>query len=95
MGFDRSGHHTFIFDYELERDDDVIEVEVTYCVDDDDLYLASVRHDGREIVTTPDEDNELLAYACEQVSEDMESAEADYGDYLYDMRRSDEDWDTG
>lgn len=82
--------HTFYFDYDLLRGDEYLSVEVAYGVDDDDIYLESVRYNGRELDTTLEEDRELLAYASERVHEDLIDAAADYGDYLYDMRR---DWE--
>lgn len=94
MGYNRYTRytrHTFYFDYELERDGDFLEVEVAYSVDDDDLSLESVKHNGREIDTTGDEDRELLCCASERVGEDLIDAEASYGDYLYDLRRDMED----
>ena len=89
MGYNRQ--HTFYFDYELERGEDILEIEVTYSIDEDDLSLESVRYNGRELETTGDEDREILAYASERVNDDMADAEASYGDYLYDMRRDMED----
>lgn len=91
MGFNYYGSHTFYFDYDLERDDETITVEVTYEVEDDDLYIESVQYEGREIDTTPEEDTLLFNYARERVDEDMVDAESDYGDYLYEMRRDAED----
>lgn len=91
MGFNYYGSHTFYFDYDLERDDETITVEVTYEVEDDDLYIESVQYEGREIDTTPEEDTLLLNYARERVDEDMVDAESGYGDYLYEMRRDAED----
>ena len=83
--------HTFHFDYDLEREEENMEVEVAYCFEDDEVYLDSVKFDGKEIKTTREEDNELIAHAYECLGEDLASAEADYGDYLYDMRREQED----
>lgn len=91
MGFNYHGSHTFYFDYDLERDDETITVEVTYEVEDDDLYIESVQYEGREIETTPEEDTLLINYARERVGEDMVDAESGYGDYLYEMRRDAED----
>lgn len=91
MGFNRYRPHTFYFDYDLERDGEFLEVEVAYTIDDDDLWLDSVRYDGQELPTTDAEDRELLNHARERVNEDMADAEADYGDYLYDLRREQED----
>jgi hypothetical protein len=53
--------------------------------------LESVKHNGVEIDTTEAEDRELYDQALDQVSEDMISAEADYGDYLRDVARDNED----
>ena len=86
-----TGRQAFYFDYELERDGEYIEVEVTYAVDGDDLSLESVLHEGKEINTSADEDKALLEYASERVHEDMIDAEADYGDYVNDMRAEWED----
>ena len=86
-----TGRQAFYFDYELERDGEYIEVEVTYAVDGDDLSLESVLHEGKEIDTSADEDKALLEYVSERVHEDMSDAEADYGDYVNDMRAEWED----
>jgi hypothetical protein len=83
----RYTRHTFYFDYDLERDGKFLEVEVGYTVDDDEVMLESVKHNGVEIETTEAEDNELYDHALDQVSEDMINAEADYGDYLRDSAR--------
>jgi hypothetical protein len=85
MGFNR--HQTFYFDYLLVRETEDLEIEVGYTVDDDELMLESVKHNGVEIETTEAEDNELYDHALDQVSEDMINAEADYGDYLRDSAR--------
>ena len=81
----------FYFDYELERDGEYIPVEVTYALDGDDLSLESVLHEGKEIDTTDAEDKALLEYASERVHEDLMDAEADYGDYVNDIRAEWED----
>ena len=81
----------FYFDYELERNGEYIEVEVTYALDGDDLSLESVLHEGKEIDTTEDEDRAMLNYASERVHEDLIDAEADYGDYVNDLRAEWED----
>ena len=81
----------FYFDYELERNGEYIPVEVTYALDGDDLSLESVLHEGKEIDTTDAEDKALLEYASERVQEDMIDAEADYGDYVNDLRAEWED----
>lgn len=86
-----TGRQAFYFDYELERDGEYLAVEVTYAVDGDDLSLESVLHEGKEINTSADEDKALLEYASERVHEDMSDAEADYGDYVNDMRAEWED----
>ena len=83
--------YTFYFDYDLERGDECLPVEVAYCVEDDEVYLESVKHNGGELPTTEEEDNKLIAHAYECLSEDLASADADYGDYLHDMRREQED----
>ena len=85
MGFNR--HHIFYFDHTLERDGEFLEVEVAYAVDDDEVMLQSVRHNGVDLETTEAEDRELYDQALDQVSEDMIDAEADYGDYLRDSAR--------
>lgn len=82
---------TATFEYDLERLGDYLLVEVTYGCDDGDVYLDSVRYDGQELPTTYAEDNEMLEEAKERLSEDMADAEADYGDYLYDLRRDERD----
>lgn len=87
MGFDRYGSHTFYFYYELERGEETIEVEVTYGVEDGDLWIEDVQFEGRSIETTPEEDKAMLELAHERVSDDMVDAESGYGDYLYEMRR--------
>lgn len=78
---------TFYFDYELEREDDLLEVEVTYKYDDGDVYIDAVEYKGKDLPTTKAEDDRLLNEAKERLSEDLQDAEADYGDYLYDSRR--------
>lgn len=79
--------HSFEFEYELERGDDLIYVEVVYATDGDEVWLEEVR--GAD--TTPEEDTALLAYAKDHVDEDLIDAAASYGDYLYDLRRDQED----
>jgi hypothetical protein len=78
---------TFYFDYELERDEDILVVEVTYKYDGGDVYIDAVEHNGKELLTTRAEDDQLLNEAKERLSEDLQDAEADYGDYVYDSRR--------
>jgi hypothetical protein len=89
MGFNR--HHTFYFDYDLERDGEFLEVEVAYFVDDDEVMMQSVTHNGIELEITEAEDRELYDHALERASEDMIDAQADYGDYIRDSRRDNED----
>jgi len=91
MGFNRYARHTFYFDYELERGEDTLAVEVEYSYDGGDIGLESVLYDGRELTTTEEEDRLLIAHAVERVNEDLIDAEADYGDYLRDLRRDSED----
>ena len=85
MGFNR--HHTFYFDYDLERDGKFLEVEVAYFVDDDEVMMQSVTHNGIELEITEAEDRELYDHALGRVSEDIIDAQADYGDYLRDSAR--------
>jgi hypothetical protein len=85
MRFNRQ--HTFYFDYLLARDTEDLEVEVSYTVDDDEVMLQSVRHNGAELETTEAEDRELYDEALDRASDDMIAAEADYGDYLRDSAR--------
>lgn len=85
MRFNRQ--HTFYFDYLLERETEDLEVEVAYTVDDDEVMLQSVRHNGAELETTEAEDRELYDHALENVAEDLMGAEADYGDYVRDSNR--------
>lgn len=87
MGFNRYTRHRFWFDHTLERDGEFLEVEVAYAVDDDEVMLESVQHNGVDIETTEAEDKELYDYALEQAQEDLIGAEADYGDYLRDSAR--------
>jgi hypothetical protein len=89
MGFNR--HHIFYFDYDLERDGEFLEVAVAYSVDDDEVMLESVSHNGVEIETTEAEDRELYDYALDDAQEALAGAQADYGDYLRDSRRDNED----
>ena len=84
-------HQAFYFDYDLERDGEFLEIEVAYSVDDDEVVLESVSHNGVEIETTEAEDRELYDHALGRVSEDMIDAQADYGDYIRDSRRDNED----
>lgn len=79
--------HKFYFDYELERGDDLLEVEVTYTIDGSDVQLESVTHNGQELVTSTEEDKELLNAAVDRANDDYEDAEASYGDYVYESRR--------
>lgn len=85
MRFNR--RHMFYFDYLLETAKEDLEVEVAYVVEDDEVAIYSVRHNGVEIETTEAEDRELYNHALEQVEEDMIGAQADYGDYLRDSAR--------
>lgn len=78
---------SFTFEYELERDDECIYVEVVYATSEDEVWLEEVR--GAE--TTPAEDAEILAYAKDRADEDIIDDDAAYGDYLYDLRRDQED----
>ena len=80
-------HQTFYFDYLLARETEDLEIEVAYSVDDDEVVLESVAHNGVEIETTEAEDRELYDHALGRVSEDMIDAQADYGDYLRDSAR--------
>ena len=85
MRFNR--RHMFYFDYELERETENLEVEVAYVVEDDEVAIYSVRHNGVELEVTEAEDKELYNHALENAEEDMIGAEADYGDYLRDSNR--------
>jgi Ni,Fe-hydrogenase III component G len=89
MRFNR--YQTFYFDYLLEREDEDLEIEVAYTVDDDEVMLQSVTHNGVELETTEAEDRELYGYALEEAQEALAGAQADYGDYLRDSRRDNED----
>ena len=79
--------HTFYFDYDLERDGKFLEVEVAYIVDDDEVMLVSVHHNGVKLETTEAEDRELYDYALGEAEEALIGAQADYGDYLRDSAR--------
>ena len=83
----RYTRHTFYFDYLLARETEDLEVEVGYTVDDDEVMLESVKHNGVEIETTEAEDNELYDYALDDAQEALAGAQADYGDYLRDSAR--------
>lgn len=83
--------YSFDFYFDLERDDETFSLEVTYATDGDEVWLESVIYDGGEFPTTAEEDALLLAYANEQVDEDLIGYEADRGDYLHDLRRDQED----
>jgi len=91
MGFHRYARHTFYFDYLLARETEDLEVEVGYTVDDDEVMLESVQHNGVELETTEAEDRELYDYALDDAQEALAGAQADYGDYLRDSRRDNED----
>jgi len=78
---------TFYFDHTLERDTENLEVEVAYIIDDDEVMIQSVRHNGNELEITEAEDRELYDEALERASDDMIAADADYGDYLRDSAR--------
>jgi hypothetical protein len=79
--------HTFYFDYLLARETEDLEVEVAYIVDDDEVMLQSVRHNGAELETTEAEDRELYDHALDEAQEALAGAQADYGDYLRDSAR--------
>jgi hypothetical protein len=81
----------FYFDYDLERGDECLPIEVAYCLEDGEVYLDTVEYNGADLPTTAEEDNKLIAQAYERLNEDVANAEADYGDYLSDMRREQED----
>lgn len=83
--------HSFDFYFDLERDDETFGLEVTYATDGDEVWLESVIYDGGEFPTTAEEDALLLAYAKDHVDEDLIDEAASYGDYLYDLRRDQED----
>ena len=89
MRFNR--RQTFYFDYLLVRETEDLEIEVAYIVDDDEVMLQSVRYMGAELETTEAEDRELYNHALEQAEEDLIGAQADYGDYLRDSQRDNED----
>lgn len=78
---------SFTFEYELEREEETHYVEVVYAVCEDDVWLEEVR--GAD--TTPEEDDQILAYAKDRADEDIIDDDAAYGDYLYEMRRDQED----
>ena len=81
------GRHVFYFHYELQRGDDLVDVEIAYGVENDEMFLAGVSHDGRAIATTPDEDRDIMAHAREQLTDDMNDEGASYEDYQYETRR--------
>jgi len=81
---------TFYFDHTLERETGDLNVEVAYFVDDDEVMMQSVQHNGVELEITEAEDRELYDEALERASDDMIAADADYGDYLRDSARDDE-----
>lgn len=85
MGYNR--HQTFYFEYLLARETEDLEIEVGYTVDDDELMLESVQHNGVDIETTEAEDRELYDYALDDAQEALAGAQADYGDYLRDSAR--------
>lgn len=78
---------SFTFEYELERDEETHYIEVVYAASEDEVWLEEVR--GAD--TTPEEDAAILAYAKDRVDEDITDDDAAYGDYLYDLRRDQED----
>jgi hypothetical protein len=78
---------TFYFDYLLAREAEDLEVEVAYIIDDDEVMIQSVRHNGVELEITEAEDRELYDYALDDAQEAMAGAQADYGDYLRDSAR--------
>jgi len=83
--------HSFEFRYDLERDGETFELEVGYATDGDEVWLEFVYFEGSEFPTTIEEDATLLTYAKDHVDEDLIDAAASYGDYLYDLRRDQED----
>lgn len=80
-------HQTFYFDYLLERETEDLEVEVAYTVDDDEVMLQAVKHNGVELETTEAEDRELYDHALGEAQEALAGAQADYGDYIRDSQR--------
>ena len=89
MRFNRQ--QTFYFDYLLARETEDLEIEVAYTTDDDEVMLVSVHHNGVELETTEAEDRELYDYALDDAQEAMAGAQADYGDYIRDSARDNED----
>ena len=80
--------HTFTFTYEIERDDDVVELEVEYEVsgkyrDDRHVEITCIMPD----IATDEEEKAILERARERVEEDIIDAESAEGDYRYDEMR--------
>ena len=83
------------FYFTLTRADEDLDVAVEYqasrAFGDVDIDLLSVTINGVEIETTEAEDKAIIEACFERVNDDFEDHEADYGDYLHDMRREWED----
>lgn len=83
------------FYFTITRNEDDVDILVEYQATkefgDVDIDIISVTLDGDEIETTEAEDKAIIEACFERVDEDFMDAEADYGDYLHDMRREWED----
>jgi hypothetical protein len=85
---------TFTFYHEVERDNEQIDLEVTYSVyqtfwrGDVDVEIDSIEPD---IKLTEAEESAIYAVALDRADEDAADAAADYADYRYDMAR-DAEW---
>lgn len=73
--------------YELERDDDIFELEITYQESDGCLDILDVTYGGDSFDTTTSEDEAIYTYLECNLSEALEEAAADEADYRRDLYR--------
>jgi hypothetical protein len=87
--------HTFNFTFEVERDEETVELEIEYTARPEfghgyEVEIASVLPD---IALTDEEEKAIYEKACDSVSEDISDAADEEADYRYeDMRDSQMDW---
>lgn len=83
--------HTFSFEDTLYRgrNEREFDVTVTYSVDDRDVRVISVKHEGAEFNTTGEEGKVLLDHACDRADEDLAEHAAEAAEYAGELRRDD------
>ena len=83
------------FYFTLNRNGEDVDVLVEYealkVFGDIDVDILSVTLDGVETETSSTEDNEILGACFDRLDEDWQADQDAYGDYLYEMRRDNED----